>query len=114
MLCLTKASLLDTDCFKMKLITIDDTIIITQPTIQQLSDNIILSMKFFFKSFIPFLISFLNNKISNTMYIKSFIKKQNILGVLGILLKLTPNELTNDKIKFPWYKIYNKIVRRNL
>ena len=55
----------------------------------------------------------------NTLWPKShkierFIKKQNILGVLGILLKFIPKELTKDIIKLLWYKIYNKIVVKNL
>ena len=46
-----------------------------------------------------FLISFLNIKSKIMIYIRSFRKKQNILGVLGILLKFIPKELTKDIIK---------------
>lgn len=98
-LCLTSASFVETSCFKIRLIIIDEMVIKRHPTIQQLSDSMVLFVKFSFKSFRPFFISFLNNKIKITTYIKSLKKKQNILGFLGILLMLIPNEFTKDSIK---------------
>ena len=73
-------------------IIMDDTVMITHPTTQQLSDKIALFKKFSLRSLSPFIISFLNIKIIIMMYIKSVNANKKILGVLGILLTLIPKD----------------------